>query len=129
MRMDEFGRFLIRAAAFCLIGAGAAVASIGIPLIEYAQEERVLHYQVEEAIGSEPTLEVCSVEGAKDWLAECKTSLYMQSVVTGAKSELNRWINILVVLGLLFGVVGVVGVGLYTKAALREYRERSMPSP
>ena len=120
--MSELGKFLMKAAAFCLIGAGAAVASIGMPLIEYAQEERVLRYQVEEAIGVEPSSESCVAVTAKDWLAECKTALYMQAVIDGAKVQLNRWIQILTLLGI---ALGVSGGAIFLRAALLERREAS----
>ena len=118
--MSELSKFLIKAAAFCLIGAGAAVASIGVPLIEYAQQERVLRYQVEEAIGVEPSTKSCAASTAKDWLAECKTALYMQAVIAGAKAQLSRWIEILTLLGI---VMGVSGGAIFLRAALLERRE------
>ena len=105
--MRELGTILIRAAGFCLLGAGAAVASIGIPLIEYAKEERLIRYEIEEKIGVEPSDDSCVPAIAKSNLGECKTSLYMQQVLPGTKAQLNRWIQILTLLGVVGFLLGV----------------------
>jgi hypothetical protein len=82
-------------------------------LIEYAQDERELRYQVEEATGKEPSAEHCFAETVSDSLAECKTSLYMQKVLTAAKAQLNRWIQVLVLLGLACSIAAFVTYAVF----------------
>jgi hypothetical protein len=113
--VEELRNFLIKLTVFCFIGAGAGITSIGIPLMNYAKDTRVAHYQVEESIGLIPSEKNCVPKVAKDSLAECKTALYMQKVLTSSKKQLKFWLSVLIWAGI---TSFIISLSLYIKAAL-----------
>jgi len=111
--VKDLGIFFIKVSVFLFIGAGASIASIGIPLMQYGKDSRALIYEVEEKIGKRPSVEVCVPKIAKDNLGKCKTAVYMDSVLVDSITKLSYWFFTSV----LFGIISfLVGASIYIKA-------------
>ncbi|GAA6137047.1 hypothetical protein NBRC116583_07940 [Arenicella sp. 4NH20-0111] len=117
--MKDLGIFFIKVSVFAFIGAGASIASIGIPLMDYGKESRVLIYEVEEKIGKRPNEEVCIPELAKDYLGKCKTAVYMDAVLNDSMKKLTYWLFYSTLLGIICFLIGAI---IYIKAILNDRR-------
>lgn len=115
--MKQLGTNLVKISAFLFIAAGASLASVGMPLAEYAKEARLLQFEVEETIGLELSDENCATRIASDHQAECRSALYTKNVTDTLNWQLNLWVNVFLISGIAFFLTGSA---IYIKAMISE---------
>lgn len=122
--MKVIGIFLIKFSAFLLVGFGASLASIALPLLQYDKEAIVYLAKAEESMGQEVTEESCVLSIAKDSFAECKIGLTLKSRFKSYMSEYakiaNFMLRVMVVLFVLGAIFYFKGMNNEKRAALKE---------
>ena len=104
--MKDIGIFLIKFSAFLLIGVGASLASILMPLIEYEKEAVIYLAKAKEGMGQEVTGETCTLDIAKDSFAECDIGLKLEQRFKSYTSQYSKIVNIMLVTIIILFLVG-----------------------
>jgi len=122
--MKDIGIFFIKFSAFLLVGLGASLASIALPIAQYDKEAIVYLAKAEESMGQEVTEESCVLSIAKDSFAECKIGLTLKarfkSYITQYAKIANFMLRALIVLFVLGSIFYFVGKNNEKRAGFRE---------
>ncbi len=117
--MKDIGIFLIKFSAFLLIGFGASLASIGLPLVQYEKDAIIYMAKATESMGQEVTEESCVLSVAKESYAECTIGLKLTSRYESYLSQYAKIANFMLRALIVLFLLGSI---FYFKGALNEKR-------
>ncbi len=117
--MKDIGIFLIKFSAFLLIGFGASLASIGLPLVQYEKDAIIYMAKATESMGQEVTEESCVLSIAKESYAECTIGLKLTSRYESYLSQYAKIANFMLRALIVLFLLGLI---FYFKGALNEKR-------